>query len=166
MKDSSLKAKDSLASCPNGCVRIFLAQGTFGYKSLRIIFGSLGAFMLLVSFSMITEEGLNSLSWTSYYILLSLGLLVYTLYYLSPKRAPRLEFFEGKIVVKPKMFAHTYTIFWSQVTRISYRPYQITFLLWGEKKHIVKIGTDNPEISRKIKRFVRQLAEANGVTVV
>ncbi len=149
-------------------IRIFLKQGLFGYKTYRIF--------TIIASVLFFLNGISNIFWGSQHqqlsliiglimLLVGIGGLYNGIFMLAPKNAPRIELSEKSILLKESRLSKEITFLWSELNKVIFQPYTISFLLADGTYHDLKIETENPEISRKIKTFIRGLTESYQIGV-
>lgn len=150
-----------------GFIRIFLDHGTFGYRKMKIFFLVAGIISLLITL----------LHWSRYwsggdftvnifiYGALSMIMFFQGLVMLHPKNAPRIEIYEDHLLIKTKPFKSATTFPWERISVLHLWSYEVAFTLTDGSHHNLIINTENTEISKKIKSFLRQLAMQKNVTI-
>lgn len=143
-----------------GFIRIFLDHGRFGYHKMRIFYLMVGAINIIFTIFLLTRywQGGDFNGSILIYGTLSFFMLFQALVTLHPKNAARIEIYEDKLLIKTRPFESVITFPWERINILHLRPYEVALTLTDGSYHSLIINTENPEISKKIKAFLRRLA--------
>ena len=88
-----------------------------------------------------------------------------SIYLFLPKNAPRIELDENTILIRKALLQKNIIFQWSDLQRVRFNPYRIVFELNDSTTHEVNIETENPDISIRIKSFMRSISNAKVIPV-
>ena len=150
-----------------GFIRIFLDHGRFGYQKMKKFYLIAGTFSLIFTFLLLFRfwQGDDFNGSILIYGLLSFFMFFQVFVTLHPKNAARIEIYEDRLLIKSKPFESAITFPWEKVRILHLRSYEIALTLTDGSYHSLPINTENPEISKKIKAFMRSLATHKGIEI-
>jgi uncharacterized membrane protein len=145
-------------------IRLFLDHGQFGYRKMKrfyLIAGSISLPLAIFIYYKNQEFTFGVLQFG----FLGLFMLFQALVTLAPANAPRIEIYEDKVLIKQKAFQEAKYFSWNNINTLHLWSYQVAFTLVDGNHYTLDINTRNPDISKKIKAFLRQLAMQKSITI-